>query len=207
MKIPYDMVVDFARPYKSHTIMCSQNDHLSRVAHFILRANNKPIDVTDVVSYTMTAVMPDSSTIHESGTLDTDDVGEQLNEITYSIPQSLTDTVGTCTCTITLRGEDNSVLQSFEFYIKNRNVLKQEDDDSEDDLAGFRDILNRATEAIEKIEVLSNKSRLPNPYALRLTVGEASYTYDGNETVSVTFTGLAYLSEDKKTATPITWTS
>lgn len=200
------MVVDFVRPYKNHTLLVVQNDHLSRVCHFILRANGKALDVSDVTSYTLTAVKPDSTTAHESGVLDVDDDGTYINEITYTVPQALTDVIGTCTCTIALNGSDGSVLQSFEFYIRNRNELKQEDDDTEDDLAGFRDILNRATEAIEKIETLSNMSKLPNPYAFRITIGNKTYTYDGSETISVALTGVAYLSTDKKKTTAVTWT-
>lgn len=205
MNIAYDMVVDFSRPYKSHTLLVSQNDHLSRVCRFILRANGKALDVSDVTSYTLTAVKPDSTTAHESGTLDTDEDGNNINEITYSVPQALTDVIGTCTCTITLNGSDGSVLQSFEFYIRNRNELKQEDDDSEDDLAGFRDILDRAQEATEKIEALSNMSKLPNPYPLRGTLGGTSFSYDGSETTTITLTGVGFLSTEKVKATPISW--
>lgn len=203
--VTYDMVVDFARPYKSHTILCSQNDHLSRIPHFILRSNGSALDVTDVETYTIKGVTTDGATVSDSGTLDTDDDGNKLNEITYKIPQALTSIIGTCTCSITLNGSDGSILQSFEFYIKNRNVLKQEDDDSDDDdLSGFRDILDRATEAINKIEVLSNKSKLPNPYPVRINVGANLYTYDGSETVSIAVVGL---SEDMLSATPVAWTS
>lgn len=205
MDVRYEMVVDFARPYKNHTVLVVEGDHLSRTCHFTLRANGKNLDASDVTGYTLTAVKSDSSIVHDSGSLDTDEDGEQINEITYVIPQSLTDVIGTCTCTIALHGSDGSLLQSFEFYIKARNELKAEDDSSEDDLAGFRDILSRATEAIEKIEVLSSKSRLPNPFALRITLGDKVYTYDGNDTVSISFTGIAYLSEQKKEATTITW--
>lgn len=206
MNVKYDMVVDFVRPYKNHTLLVAQNDHLSRVCHFILRANGKALDVSDVESYTMTAVKPDTEPVHESGVLDVDEDGNNINEITYAVPQTLTDMIGTCVCTITLNGSDGSVLQSFEFYIRNRNELKQEDEDTEDDLSGFRDILNRATEAIDKIEALSNMSKLPNPYAFRLTVGDKVYTYDGSETISVTLTGVAYLSDEKKKATTVSWT-
>lgn len=208
MNVTYEMVVDFARPYKNHKIMVVQDDHLSRICHFILRSNGKALGVGDVVNYTLTAVKPDETTVHDTGTLDVDDEGIKLNEITYEIPQELTDVIGTCTCSIALTSESGAVLHSFEFYIKPRNELRQEEDDTEDDLAGFRDILNRAAEAIEKIETLSNKSRLPDPYPLRLVVGDKTYTFDGNETVTVQFTGLVYLSESKnKETTPLTWTS
>lgn len=163
MNVKYDMAIDFARPYKNHTVLVMQDDHLSRVCHFILYANNKALEVEDVASYALTAVKSDNSVVHDTGTLDVDDEGINLNEITYEIPQSLTDVIGTCTCTISLESNSGAILQSFEFYIKARNELKQEEDDTEDDLAGFRDILNRAAEAIEKIETLSNKSRLPDP--------------------------------------------
>lgn len=205
MEVTYEMVVDFARPYKNHTLLVTQNDHLSRVCHFTLRANGRDLDVSDVASYTITAVRPDSSFTNDSGTLDVDDENNQLNEITYTVPQALTELIGTSTCIIKLISTSGAVLQSFEFYIRSRNLLKEEDDESEDDLAGFRDILARATEAIEKIETLSNKSRLPNPYPMRISVGDKTYTYDGSETVSVAFTVLAYLSTDKTEVTPITW--
>lgn len=207
MNVKYDMTIDFARPYKNHTILCSQNDHLSRIPHFILRSNGKELDVSDVETYTLTAVKDDGSTVTDSGTLDTDEDGNAISEITYTIPQALTSSIGTCTCAITLNGADGSVLQSFEFYIRNRNVLKLEDDDSSDDLSGFRDIINRADEAVKKIEVLSSKSRLPNPYPLRISVGSVTTTYDGSETKSIVFNSIAYLSEDQLDATPVTWTS
>lgn len=207
MNVKYDMVIDFARPYKNHTILCSQNDHLSRVPHFVLRSNGKALDVSDVETYTVTAVKSDGSTSSESGTLDTDEDGNAINELTYTIPQDLTSSIGTCTCTITLNGTDGSVLQSFEFYIKNRNVLYKEDDSDSDDLSGFRDVLNRATEAIKKIEDLSSKSKLPNPYPLRFVIGTQTTTYDGSETVTVRLTSVAYLSEDMIKTAPVTWTS
>lgn len=200
MNIKYEMVVDFSRPYKNHTVLVMQNDHLSRICHFVLKSNGKDLDVSDVATYTFVAVKPDSSKIYDSGTLDVDEDGNQLNEITYSIPQALTDVIGTCTCSIALRSDDGALLQSFEFYIRARNELKEEDDDSEDDLAGFRDILNRAAEAIEKIETISNKSRLPNPYALRLTIGDTTYTYDGSDTLLITMSEIAYLGPNRKSA-------
>lgn len=205
MKVVYDIVIDFARPSKTNEILVSQGDHLTRVPHFILRANGKELDVSDVSTYTITAVKADGSKEYESGTLDTDDDGNQINEITYEIPQALTDTTGTCTCAIALNGSDGSVLHSFEFYIRNRNELKQEDDSSEDDLAGFRDILDRAEEATEKIEALSNMSKLPNPYPLRGVLGNTQFSYDGSETVTIKLTGVAFLSDKKVKATQISW--
>lgn len=203
MNVKYDMVLDFARPSKTHELLVSEDDHLTRVCHFILRENGRDLDVSDVASYTIIARKPDSTTSYDSGTLDKDDEGNLLNEITYEIPQALTETVGTCTCTVRLKSATNTVLNSFEFYIRSRNLLKEEDDAESDNLAGFRDILSRATEAINKIETISNKSRLPNPNALRMKVGDKTYTYDGSVTVNVDFQVLAYLSTDKVATTAI----
>lgn len=207
MAIKYDTIIDFARP-NNYEVLVVQGDHLSRVMHFILRANGKALDVSDVSAYTMTAVKADGSSYElDGGVLDKDDRGNQINEITYEIPQAITETIGACTCSIGLTSENGALLQSFEFYVRARNELKNEDDSSDDSLAGFRDILARAQEAVEKIEELSSKSKLPNPESLRITIGNKTQTYDGSNPVSVTLTGIAYLSEDKKSATPVTWTS
>lgn len=207
MSVLYDMVIDFAWPSKANTILVMQGDHLSRVCHFTLRANNKDMDVSEVASYTVKAVLADSSTIYDTGILDVDEDSKQINEITYAIPQALTEQTGLTTVTIQLSGDDGSVLRSFELYIRSRNELMQEDDSSDDELAGFRDILNRAAEAIEKIEALSSKSKLPNPNPLRLYFGGKTISYDGNETVSVNFTGISYLSTYKEEVTAIVWGS
>lgn len=207
MSVLYDMVIDFAWPSKTNTILVMQGDHLSRVCHFTLRANNKDMDVSEVASYTVKAVLSDSSVIYDTGILDVDEDSKQINEITYAIPEALTEQTGLTTVTIQLSGDDGSILRSFEFYIRSRNELMQEDDSSDDELAGFRDILNRATEAIEKIEALSSKSKLPNPNPLRLYFGDKTISYDGNETVSVSFTGISYLSTNKEEVTAIVWGS
>lgn len=205
MSVLYDMVIDFAWPSKTNTILVMQGDHLSRVCHFVLKANGKDMDVSGVSNYTVKAVLSDSSVIYDTGVLDTDDYSKQLNEITYAIPQALTESTGLTTITVQLAGDDGSILRSFEFYIRSRNELMQEDESSDDELAGFRDILNRATEAIEKIEALSAKSRLPNPYPLRIYLGDKTISYDGNETISVNFNGITYLTEDKTEVAEITW--
>lgn len=205
MNIVYDMLIDFAFPSKSNTLLVMQDDHLSRVCHFILRSNGKDMDVSDVATYTVKAVLSDSTVVYDSGAMDSDKDGTQLNEITYAIPQALTEVIGKTTVTISLTGDDGSVLHSFEIYIRSRNELLSEDDDSEDEMAGFRDILNRATEAIEKIEALSNKSKLPNPYALRLHFGDQVVSYDGSVTVSANFSNVAYVDDYHETATAITW--
>lgn len=207
MSVLYDMVIDFAWPSKTNTILVMQGDHLSRVCHFVLKANGKDMDVSSVSNYTVKAVLPDSSVIYDTGVLDVDDYSKQLNEITYAIPQALTENIGLTTVTVQLAGDDDSILRSFEFYIRSRNELMQEDDSSDDELAGFRDILNRATEAIEKIEALSTKSRLPNPYPLRIYFGDKTISYDGNETTSLSLSGIGYLSSYKEAATTIVWGS
>lgn len=207
MSVLYDMVIDFAWPSKTNTILVMQGDHLSRVCHFVLKANGKDMDVSSVSNYTVKAVLSDSSVIYDTGVLDVDDCGKQLNEITYAIPQALTENTGLTTVTVQLAGDDGSILRSFEFYIRSRNELMQEDDSSDDELAGFRDILNRATEAIEKIEALSTKSRLPNPYPLRIYFGDKTISYDGNETISLSLSGIGYLSSYKEAATTIVWGS
>ncbi len=207
MSVLYDMVIDFAWPSKTNTILVMQGDHLSRVCHFVLKANGKDMDISGVSNYTVKAVLSDSSVIYDTGALDVDDYSKQLNEITYSIPQALTENTGLTTVTVQLTGDDGSILRSFEFYIRSRNEMMQEDDSSDDELAGFRDILNRATEAIEKIEALSTKSRLPNPYPLRIYFGDKTISYDGNETTSLSLSGIGYLSSYKEAATTIVWGS
>lgn len=198
MNVVYDMVIDFAWSSKTNTILVMQGDHLSRVCHFTLRANGKDMDVSDVLNYTVKGVKADSSIIYDTGMLDVDDQSVQINEITYALPQALTEQAGLTTITIALNGDDGSVLRSFEFYVRSRNELMQEDDSDDDDLAGIRDILNRATDAIEKMDALANKSKLPNPNPLRLRYGEKTISYDGSETVSVNFSSTCYLGDDKR---------
>ncbi len=205
MNVVYDMVIDFAWSSKTNTILVMQGDHLSRVCHFTLRANGKDMDVSDVLSYTVKSVTADSSIIYDTGMLDVDDQSVQINEITYALPQALTEQTGLTTITIALNGDDGSVLRSFEFYVRSRNELMQEDDSDDDDLAGIRDILNRATDAIEKMDALANKSKLPNPNPLRLRYGEKTISYDGSETVSVNFSDTCYLGKEEKTVTDIVW--
>lgn len=207
MKVSYPIIIDFAKPLTPQEILVSQNDHLSRVPRFILRANGKALDVSDVATYTLTALKADKTRSYDSGTLDKDDDGNQINEITYEIPQALTEISGTCTCTITLTSSSGSVLQSFEFYIRNRNELQTSDEDTEDDLAGFRDIITQAVDAIEKINAMANKTALPNPYPLRLIVGDKTYSYSGGELIEVEFTGLAYLEGNGVDRTTVDWRS
>lgn len=206
MKVVYDMIIDFAFPSKSNTLLVMQDDHLSRVCHFILKSNGRDMDVSDVATYSVKAVLSDSTVVYDSGAMDADSDGVQMNEITYAIPQALTEVIGKTTLTVSLTGDDGSVLHSFEVYVRSRNELLAEDDDSTDDMAGFRDILNRAADAIEKIEALSSKSVLPNPYALRLHFGDKVVSYDGSVTVTANFTNVAYIDDEySEEAVAIVW--
>lgn len=194
--VRYDLVVDFARPSKSNTIIISEGDTNSRITHFTLLANKTPMNMIDVTSATVRGVKEDGSVIFGDATIITDDDDNKLNEIEYVIPASVTDTAGNVTMTITLLGSDNSQITSFEFYLKVRNALYNEDDYvSESDLSGFRDLLTRCLTAVQKIEAMTENTALPNPYPLNLTIEDELYSYTGSETLDIILDNLTYLSD------------
>ena len=195
MKLTYDMVVDFARPNKSNTIIVSEGDVNSRVCHFTLLANKTPMEMLTVTAALVRAVKQDGTVIFGDATILQDEDEHYINEIEYTIPAAMMDESGNITMTVTLLGSDNTQITSFEFYLKVRNALYNEDDlVSESDLSGFRDLLNRALIAIQKIEVMSENTTLPNPYPLNLNIEGTETAYTGSEQVDITLEDMAYIS-------------
>ena len=183
MEIIYPMVVDLARPNKYNTLLVMKNDFNSRKCRFILMDNGKAFDTADVLNVVVKAVKPDGTVVFEDAEISTDDDGNRINEIMYPLPAAITDTSGKTTMTITMTGE-NSQLTSFEFYVNTRNELYSEDDyASEDDLSGFRDLLNRALETVAQVEQMAQRSTLPNPQPLVITDKNGSTTYSGSERI------------------------
>lgn len=199
MNVVYDMVVDFARPSKTNTVLVMQNDANSRVLRFILMNQGRPFDTSGVAIVSIKAVKPDGKVIYDNASVSQDSDGKNINEVVYTVPPALTSTSGQVTMTITLQSAANESISSFENYLLTRNELYNEDDyASDDDLSGFRDILSRATEAVAKIEELTKQSALPNPYPLRIIMGDQTFSYDGSLPVNVPLTGIAYLGNKKK---------
>lgn len=196
MKVSYDLVVDFARPSKSNTIIISEGDTNSRVCHFVLLANKVPMDMSTVTVATVRGVKGDGSVIYGDATILTDDNDNYINELEYTVPAAITDEAGNVTMTITLLGSDSTQITSFEFYLKIRNALYNEDDlVSESDLSGFRDLLNRALTAVQKIEVMTESETLPNPYPLTINLEGVENVYSGAQAVTLTLEKMAYIAD------------
>lgn len=194
MNARYDLVVDFARPTKSNTIIVSEGDVDSRLCHFTLLANKTPMPMIDVTSATVRGVKEDGSVVFGDATIVTDEGGNKLNEVEYTIPAAITDEAGNVTMTITLMDSLNHQITSFEFYIKVRNALYNEDDYvSESDLSGFRDLLNRCLIAVQKMEAMTENTALPCPYSLVFKYEGTTYEYTGAAEIEVEIKDLAYI--------------
>ena len=196
MNVNYEMVVDFARPAKSNTLIISEGDTNSRVCNFTLMSNKKDMDMIDVTVATVRGVKSDGSVIYGDATIETDEDGNKINVVSYTIPAAIADEAGNVTMTITLLGSDNSQITSFEFYVKVRNALYNEDDlVSESDLSGFHDLLNRCMKAVQKIEEMTENEALPSPYALSVEIEGETTQYNGAAAKEIHLNDLAYLSE------------
>ena len=196
MVVNYNLVVDFARPNKSNTILIAENDVNSRNCRFKLLADKQPFDMTGVVSATVQGVLPSGSIIIGDATIVQDEDENNINEVTYLIPVAATDMPGTVTMTITLADDLGTRITSFEFYLKVRNTLYNEDDYiSDDDMSGFRDLLTRARAALARMEQMVEHDALPNPYPLRIEVDGVEYEYTGENIVEIFMGDVAYLGE------------
>lgn len=197
MNVEYDLVIDFARPSKSNTIIISEGDSNSRMCRFVLLSNKQSFDMLDVSTATVKGIKSDGSVIYGDGTIVKDDDGNNINEVLYTLPAAVSDISGKTTMTITLMSVRGEVITSFEFYVQTRNSLYSEDDYiSDSDLSGFRDLLNRSNAALEKMEQMTQKEALPNPYPINITTNKEEYHYNGSETVDVALGDIAYLAED-----------
>ena len=190
------MVIDFARPSKSNTILVAENDANSRNCLFTLLSDKKPFDMTDVVSATVKAVKPSGSIVYGDATIIEDDEGNKLNELEYLLPLDMTEDAGTVTITITLANQLGDRITSFEYYVKVRNALYNEDDYiDDDDLDGFRELLTRTKAALDKMEQMTKQDALPNPYPLRISLDNVDYEYSGNNLVEILMDAVAYFGD------------
>ena len=203
MVITYTMVIDFARPYKTNTLLVVKDDANSRKIRFILMDNGKPFDTSDVMQVIVKAIKPDGSLVLGVGDVSVDEDENPINEITYLIPDTLTDVTGKSVLTLTLIGGSQEQLSTFEFYLNVRNELYNEDDVAdEDDLTGLRDLLSRAAEAISQIEAMTEEHYLPNPYPLEILLDGTTYSYTGRARVRVDFGNLSDRIGDLETSFP-----
>ena len=194
MYVNYRMVVDFARPNKSNTILVAEDDANSRNCLFTLLFDKAPFDMTGVVTAEVRAIKPSGAVVIDTAHLHLDEEDHLINEIDYLLPSSLTDETGTVTLTITLSDNLGARITSFEFYLKIRNALYNEDDYiDDDDMAGFRDLLNRTRAALARMEVMVQQDALPNPYPIRITVDNVEYEYNGDSLVEILMGEVAYL--------------
>ena len=198
MKVKYNMVVDFARPTKSNTILISEGDTDSRVMHFNLLFDKQAFDMTDVVSVIVKGITSSGQAIFDStATIVTDEEGNKLNEIEYVVPADLSNLTGTITVTVSLTSAQGETITSFECYLKVRNALYNEDDVvSEEDMAGFRELLRRTEAALARIEDMVQKDALPCPESIRITVDGVDYEYFGKDPVDITMGFIPYISNE-----------
>lgn len=203
MVITYTMVIDFARPYKTNTLLVVKDDANSRKIRFILMDNGKTFDTSDVMQVIVKAIKPDGSLVLGVGDVSVDEDENPINEITYLIPDTLTDVTGKSVLTLTLIGGSQEQLSTFEFYLNVRNELYNEDDVAdEDDLTGLRDLITRARAAIEAIEAMTLQTSLPNPYPLNIQLDGETHSYRGNQRVTVSFGNLSTRIQDLETSFP-----
>lgn len=196
MKVRYDLVVDFARPNKSNTLIIAEGDKNSRLLHFTLLANKQPMDMIDVSVATVKGIKIDGSVIYGDATIIKDEYGNSLNELEYVLPENISDLANKVTMTITLMANDGSQITSFEYYVEVRNALYSEDDYiSEEDLTGFRDLLNRCMAALEKMEQMVEQDALPCPYPINIIIDDEEYNYNGSVQKDIDLSNIAYTSE------------
>lgn len=196
MVVNYNLVVDFARPSKSNTILIAEDDANSRNCRFTLLADKQPFDMTDVVTAVVNGILPDGSIVIDEATIVKDADENNTNVVEYLVPNAFAATPGSITLTISLNDNLGSRITSFEFYLKVRNALYNEDDYiNDEDLDGFRDLLARSQAALEKMEQMTENDALPNPYPIRIEVDGVEYEYKGDEVVEIYMGDVAYLGE------------
>lgn len=195
MNVIYQFLVDFARPYKTNTLLVMQSDSNTREMHFILLENGRVFDMEEATAATVTAVTPSGKTVVSDASIVTKSVTDtetdktttiNTNEIVYTVPAAITAESGKTTLMLTILGADGKQISSFEFYINVRNELYSTDNYSDtDDLTGFRDLLNRSLAALKKVETMTESTSLPNPYPLRVTQAGKTSSYNGSQTVEI----------------------
>lgn len=205
LNIKYIIVVDFAHPNKTNTILVAKNDTNSRIIRFVLLDNGRPLDTTDVTVVTVKGVNASGSKVYDSAEITVDAKGAKINEIEYMLPSALSAVSGKTTLTLTLMA-DGVQLTSFDIYINVDNELYDENEEaSESDMSGFRDLLNRVMAAATKVENMAQLRELPNPNPIRIKIGNTLYSYNGKDTVEVVLEEMPFLGARKVGVTAIGW--
>lgn len=197
MEAKYTLIVDFARPQKTNTVIISEGDADSRVCEFHLLNDKQAFDMGDVASASVRGVRDDGSTIVGIAEIVKDEHDLNTNVVRYVIPASVSDIAGKVTITITLLALSGAVITSFEFYINIRNSLYNENDASfnEQDLSGIRDLLNRTKEYLDEMKAIAHVEELPNPFMLRIVIDGVEYTYTGRVETDIELGHIAYIDE------------
>lgn len=201
MNVQYDLVVDFARPSKSNTIIVSEYDDKTRVCHFTLLNDKQPFSMAEVSTAYITGRKPDGSAIvigdREHIRILEDGNGNKINEIEYTITKEITNDVGNITMQLTLEGGDAKRITSFDFYILVRNGLYSEDDMTDPDtVQGFRDLLSQSQAVLAKLEQYTEEATRPNPFPISITVEDDTVNYTGVEPATVIIKDVAYISNE-----------
>jgi len=192
----YNMIIDFARPQKSNTIVLSENDAETRMCNFKLLFDKEPFDMTGVVSAIVKGVTQSGATIIDTAEIKTDAQGNYINELSYLLPLAVTENAGNVTMTIELDGSNSERITSFEYYLKTRNALYNEDDViDQEDLEGFHELLIRSQEALARMEEMVERDALPNPYPLRYKVDGVTVEYTGEPMVEIDLDDVGYLGD------------
>ena len=192
----YNMIIDFARPQKSNTIVLSENDAETRMCNFKLLFDKQPFDMEGVVMAIVKGVTQSGATIIDTAEIKTDAQGNYINELSYLLPLAVTENAGNVTMTVELDGANSERITSFEFYLKTRNALYNEDDViDQDDLEGFHELLIRSQEALARMEEMVERDALPNPYPLRYTVDGVTIEYTGDPIKEINLDDVAYLGD------------
>lgn len=210
MTIPYIFLIDLARPTRTNKLLIKQGDSNSRKLQFVLMYDTKAYDMTDVIAAVVSIKLPDGSTIADMADILTDDDGNQINKLEYVITDVVTENYGTADLVVQLVNQDNSVLETFDFYILIRNEIYElpsgiGEDIASPELSGLRDLISRAEQATAKIEAMSMSTTLPNPFPLRLIIENETYEYNGSSTKQIELDMIGYLSDIKVTTTAIEW--
>lgn len=197
MEVLYNLVADFIRPSKSNTIVVSENDNGTRVLHITLLNDKVPMDMTEVVSVILEGVTSSGAKIYDECEILTDEDGNQINEVRYTLNDEITKTAGKITLTVSLRDFSGNQITSFEMYVSVRNALYSEDDYIEEkEIQGFRDLLTKCQAALKKMESMVEKEALPNPQALNVAMEDVTYNYNGADQVDIDLTNLTRFADD-----------
>lgn len=152
----------------------------------------------DVVSATVQGTKRDKKSSYGVAEFVYDEAGNKINELEYVLPSVLTDTAGDVAMQIDLMSSAGERVKSFSFYIKVQNALFNEDDMiSDSDFSGFRDLLNRCTATLEKMEAMTEADALPNPFALDIEIEGEHTVYTGGEAKEVSLNNMAYIDESE----------